>query len=129
VLTLADIQPAIPAGARVIAIAGIRGTGKTTLANEFGWPVIHADDYIIAPHQDRPRTLIQACLAIQVSRYVIEGCEVGRVLRTGDREGTWHPDFIIWRQPERPLKGWDKGVQTIFAPGPYWEDTLLFSGV
>lgn len=115
-LTFENIKPSIPHDARVIAIAGTPDTGKTTMAKSFvGWEVIHVDNYLEwFSREERARGLIALCNRT-TGRYIIEGCEVGRMLRTGDREGTWHPDFIIWRQPDKKLNGWPKGLQTIFA--------------
>jgi len=100
----------------VIAIAGTPEMGKTTMANNFvGWEVFHTDNYIgMFPQEARAQGLIRMCNRL-TGRYIIEGCEVGRMLRTGAREGTWHADFIIWRQPEKKLHGFAKGLQTIFA--------------
>ncbi len=112
-----DIKPVIPHDAKVIAIAGVPKTGKTTMANKFvGWNVYHTDNYIdLYPQEHRASGLIRMCNRPGMRPYIIEGCEVGRMLRTGSREGIWHPDFIIWRQPEKKLSGFAKGLQTIFA--------------
>jgi hypothetical protein len=113
-----DIINGMPPGARVIAIGGTPESGKTTLADEFPfppWMKVHTDDHIERfPMEVRPRKLIEVVQAFQTP-VIVEGCEVARMLRTGDREGIWAPDWIIWRQPETPLKGYAKGLQTIFA--------------
>lgn len=115
-----DIINGMPPGATTIAIGGTPMSGKTTLAGEFrqhGWLIVHCDDYVHRFEQgDRATKLIEVVTMLPAGkRIVVEGCEVGRMLRTGDRTGTWHPDWIIWRQPEQSLKGFAKGLQTIFA--------------
>jgi len=116
-----DIINGMPPGARVIAIGGTPQSGKTTLAAAFarqGWTVVHTDDYLHRfPQETRPAQLIELVKStgVHAARVVVEGTEVGRMLRTGDREGTWHPDWILWRQPEAKLQGFAKGLQTIFA--------------
>jgi chloramphenicol 3-O-phosphotransferase len=116
-----DLIVSMPPGARMVAIGGVPMSGKTTLAEGFqqhGWEVVHTDDYLSRfPQQTRPAQLIELVknLRVHAARVVVEGTEVGRMLRTGDRTGTWFPDWILWRQPEARLHGFAKGLQTIFA--------------
>lgn len=112
----------IPPDAKVIAIAGLSNTGKSTLAKKLfsDWHVIHTDDYISTPQADRARFLITLLnLRGDEEPVVVEGCEVGRILRTGLREGTWQPDVVIWceRVYDDRTKGdgtFNKGLTTIF---------------
>lgn len=119
--TYQDLIVSMPPGANTIAIGGVPQSGKTTLAGEFsqhGWHVIHTDDFLHRfPQQTRPSQLIEVVKnsARRHPRLVVEGTEVGRMLRTGDKLATWRPDWILWRQPEARLQGFAKGLQTIFA--------------
>lgn len=90
---------------RVIVIAGRPQVGKTTLAKSLamhlGRPVLHTDDYI---HQfsfkDAAANLIEIAKGFPWSHeplgFIVEGVQALRMLRTGEREGTWKPDLVIY---------------------------------
>ena len=82
---------------KIIAICGLPGAGKTTLANSLGHMTLHTDDYINSfSFKDIPGELIEIVEQYHGAVMVVEGVQVARMLRTGHREGIWKPDTVIW---------------------------------
>lgn len=84
--------------AQRIAIVGRPGVGKTTIAKKMaevlGTNLYHTDDYIDrTTFEDAPKAII-ADLA-NADRYIVEGVQVARMLRTGQRENIWRPDCVV----------------------------------
>jgi hypothetical protein len=66
----------------MIYISGAPGTGKTTLATQLAKVgVLHTDEYLDVPHDDRPK-VVAAAIA-ESTPQVIEGCEVDRLIKHG----------------------------------------------
>ena len=81
----------------IIAITGLPGAGKTTLARKLGGAIIHTDDYMNEySFKDLPTMLIKLLNETYSGNIIVEGVQVARMLRTGHREGIWTPDTVIW---------------------------------
>lgn len=73
-----------------LALIGLPGVGKTTLANELGkhlgLPVLHTDDFKELPWAEQA----DAAMAAAPVRGIIEGVTVARMFRRG-----FHPDCVV----------------------------------
>jgi len=84
-----------------IAIVGRVGVGKTHLAGElmaeYKHDIIHTDDYIEkSDFKDAPNYVIDVCNKWIKKKYIVEGVQVSRMLRTGLRDDSWQPDVVLF---------------------------------
>ncbi len=103
--------------ARVIAIIGRPQAGKTTLAKKLSafkhCPIIHTDDYIKkVSFKDAAEAIIKVCNE-QDAPYIVEGVQVARMLRTGQKEKIWKPDLVIYINMATAPSAEHKGLATL----------------
>jgi len=97
-----------------IALAGGPRSGKSTLtAAVADRPVIHTDDYMELPWSELPPAVL-ALPELGGDRWVIEGVQVGRVLRKG-----LQPDVVLWLggshgELSKGQRSMVKGCETVF---------------
>lgn len=85
-----------PTGAPRIAIGGGPRTGKTTIAESFGWPVRHTDDLIGKLEWSAASTEVARWMEAP-GPWVIEGVAVARALRKALIMSPRKPcDLLVW---------------------------------
>lgn len=81
-----------------IMIAGVPGTGKTTLANKMAdllcLPVVHTDDYLGQGHASAPGLIYRSVKDLGYN-CIIEGTQVARMLRN-TKDYFIEPSILIY---------------------------------
>lgn len=100
----------------IVAILGRPGVGKTTFANsiaeELGLWVVHTDDYIgDVSFEDTPLKIIADLRDMR--SYIVEGVQVARMLRYGQRHGIWRPDKLYVIDANIEVKTRHKGMASL----------------
>jgi phage gp29-like protein len=95
-----------------IAIVGNPVSGKSTLGNALssalGIPRISTDSFIgKATFDEMPSHIIEELK--EKESYIVSGVQVSRMLKYGQRDGTWQPDAVVFvnsgKKPEIKHKG------------------------
>jgi adenylate kinase family enzyme len=77
-----------------LAITGLPGTGKTTFASVFSFPIIHTDEFRNLPWEQQPRAVLEAIEDLYADGHdmiVVEGVIVARILSRG-----FVPDLLFY---------------------------------
>jgi len=99
-----------------IAIVGRPKVGKTTLAKkmakELDLNLIHTDDIIgDVSFIDADKHMIEKVR--DQESYIVEGVQVSRMLRRGEKEGSWKPDKLIIVDATHKVKPKHKGLASL----------------